>query len=226
VTGDGRPDIVGFGETSVQVSFNNGDGTFQKARPVVTSFAYSAGGWRVDRHPRILADLTGDGRADIIGFADGGVFVALNNGNGTFQEPKHVLSSFGAGAGAGGWQVSAHPRYVADVTGDGRGDIVGFANAGVYVALGNGDGTFQPPKLVLAAFGYEAGGWRVGITPRYVVDLTGDGAADIVGISISGAVVSYNDGKGNFGTPQTLTNNFGSSQGWDVDKTVRMMANL
>ncbi|KAJ2912324.1 hypothetical protein MD484_g8094, partial [Candolleomyces efflorescens] len=224
VTGDGCPDIVGFGETSVQVSLNNGDGTFQKARPVVPSFAYSGGGWRVERHPRILADLTGDGRADIVGFADAGVYVALNNGNGTFQEPKHVLSTFGAVAG--GWQVSAHPRYVVDVTGNGCGDIVGFANAGVYVALGNGDGTFQPSKLVVAAFGYEAGGWRVGITPRYVVDMTGDGAADIVGISVDGAVqVSYNDGKGNFGAPQGLLSRFGSS-GWDVDKTIRMMANL
>ena len=112
------------------------------------------------------------------------------------------------------------------MTASSDGDILGFANAGVFVALGNGDGTFQPPKLVLSAFGYEAGGWRVGITPRYVVDLTGDGAADIVGISISGTVVSYNDGKGNFGAPQTLSNSFGSNQGWDVDKTVRMMANL
>ncbi|KAJ2928511.1 hypothetical protein H1R20_g8588, partial [Candolleomyces eurysporus] len=223
VTGDGRPDIVGFGEKSVQVALNNGDGTFQKARPVLTGFVYSAGGWRVDKHPRILADLTGDGKADIVGFADDGVHVALNNGNGTFQESRLVLSAFG---GRDGWQKGTHPRYVADVTGNGRGDIVGFANGGVFVALGNGDGTFQPPKHVLEAFGYEAGGWRVGKHPRYVVDLTGDGAADIVGISDSGVVVSYNDGKGNFEPPQTICNHFGASQGWDVEKTVRLVANL
>ena len=28
------------------------------------------GGWRVEKHPRLLADLTGDGRADIVGFGD------------------------------------------------------------------------------------------------------------------------------------------------------------
>ncbi|KAJ2928495.1 hypothetical protein H1R20_g8595, partial [Candolleomyces eurysporus] len=224
VTGNGRPDIVAFGETSVQVSLNNGDGTFRDARPVIFGFTYSSGGWRIDKHPRMLADLTGDGKVDIVGFAEAGVYVALNIGNGTFQEPRLVLNAFGANAG--GWQVDAHPRYIADVTGNGWGDIVGFANGGVFVALGNGDGTFQPPKLVLEAFGYEAGGWRVGIHPRYVVDLTGDGAADIVGISDSGVVVSYNDGKGNFGPPQIICNHFGPSQGWDVEKTVRLVANL
>jgi hypothetical protein len=42
----------------------------------VRSYAYNAGGWRVDMHPRFLADVTGDGHADIIGFGDAGVYVA------------------------------------------------------------------------------------------------------------------------------------------------------
>jgi hypothetical protein len=33
------------------------------------------GGGRVDRHPRFLADTTGDGRADIVGFGDAGVWL-------------------------------------------------------------------------------------------------------------------------------------------------------
>ena len=69
------------------------------------------------------------------------------------------------------------------MTGDGRLDIVGFGNAGVYVALSNGDGTFQAPQMVVADFGYEAGGWRVNKHPRYLADLTGDGTADIVGFA-------------------------------------------
>ncbi len=56
-----------------------------------TNFGYNAGGWRVDKHPRFLADLTGDGRADIVGFGNAGVWVALNNGNGTFQAPQMVV---------------------------------------------------------------------------------------------------------------------------------------
>jgi hypothetical protein len=41
----------------------------------VTNFAYVAGGWRVDQHPRCLADTTADGRADIVGFGYAGVWL-------------------------------------------------------------------------------------------------------------------------------------------------------
>lgn len=43
-------------------------------------FGYNddAGAWRVDRHPRFLADITGDGRVDIVGFGGPGVHVARN----------------------------------------------------------------------------------------------------------------------------------------------------
>jgi hypothetical protein len=54
----GRADIVGFGGAGVWVSLNNGDGTFQGPQLAVNDFGYNAGGWRVDQHPRFLADLT------------------------------------------------------------------------------------------------------------------------------------------------------------------------
>jgi hypothetical protein len=83
-----------------------------------------------------------------------------------------------------------HPRFMADTTGDGRADIVGFGNAGVYVSLNNGDGTFQDPVLAVANFGYDAGGWRVDMHPRFMADTTGDGRADIVGFGNAGVYVS------------------------------------
>jgi hypothetical protein len=40
-------------------------------------------------------------------------------------------------------------RFVTDLTGDGRADIIGFGNdAGSWVAIGNGDGTFQPATFL------------------------------------------------------------------------------
>ena len=42
----------------------------------MNNFGYNAGGWRVEKHPRFLADTTGDGRADIVGFGNAGVWVA------------------------------------------------------------------------------------------------------------------------------------------------------
>jgi hypothetical protein len=62
---------------------NNGDGSFQAPKRVIDDFGAVAGGWRVDRHPRFVADLTGDGRADILGFRQSGRWVSLNLGDGT-----------------------------------------------------------------------------------------------------------------------------------------------
>jgi hypothetical protein len=90
------------------------------------------GGWRVDQHPRPLADLTGNGQSDIVGFGDAGVWTALSTPAGSFADPRFVLADLGYDQG---WRVDQHPRLLADVTGDARADIVAFGNAGTYVAL-------------------------------------------------------------------------------------------
>jgi len=225
LTGDGRADIVGFGNAGVYVSRNNGNGTFEAPQMVVANFGYNTGGWRVERHPRFLADLTGDGRADIVGFGNAGVWVALNNGNGTFQAPQMVIPNFGYSAG--GWRVEMHPRFLADLTGAGRADIVGFGNAGVWVALNNGNGTFQAPQMVIPNFGYNAGGWRVERHPRLLADVTGNGRADIVGFGNAGVWVALNNGNGTFQAPQMVVANFGyEAGGWRVERHPRLLANV
>jgi hypothetical protein len=225
LTGDGRADIVGFGNAGVWVALNNGNGTFNVPQMVVANFGYSAGGWRVERHPRVLADLTGDGRADIVGFGNAGVWVSRNNGNGTFQAPQMVVANFGYNAG--GWRVEMHPRFLADLTGDGRADIVGFGNAGVWVALNNGNGTFHAPQLVVPNFGYNAGGWRVERHPRFLADLTGDGRADIVGFGNGGVWAALNNGNGTFQAPQLVVSNFGyTAGGWRVERHPRFLAEV
>ena len=61
--------MVGFGAQAVYVGINNGDGSFQPCKTAITGFDYSRG-WRVKQNPRFLVDLTGDGRADILGFGN------------------------------------------------------------------------------------------------------------------------------------------------------------
>lgn len=221
VTGDGRGDIIGFGEHSVQVSINNGDGTFQAPKELIRNFAYS-GGWRIESHPRIVADLRKTGRADIVGFGADGVWVSLNNGNGNFSTPELVVSNFGYNAG---WRVESHPRFLADTTGDGFPDIVGFGEQSVFVSLSNRDGTFQPPKPVLHSFCKSAGGWCVEKHPRFLADLTGDGKADIIGFGESAVHVSLNNGDGTFAPLRQVLNHlcFGAG-GWHVDKHPRFIA--
>jgi hypothetical protein len=165
VTGDSRPDIVGFANAGVYVSVNNGDGTFGTPTMWVASYGQSAGGWRTWANPRFVVDVNGDGKDDIVGFSNAGVDVSLSTGS-AFSTPTLVLSGYGYSAG--GWRVQLHPRLVTDVTGDNRPDIVGFANAGVSVAVNKGDGTFGAPTYWTTGYGYSSGGWRVEYHPRYL----------------------------------------------------------
>jgi FG-GAP-like repeat len=221
LTGDGRADIAGFGLDGVWASLNNGNGTFQPPNMVLCGFNFHTG-WMVERHPRFLADLTGDGRADIIGFGDAGVWTARNNGDGTFQAMKFVVADLGYDQG---WRVDQHPRFVADITGDGKADLIGFGNAGVWVALGNGDGTFQAPRLVVTDLGYDHG-WRVDQNPRFVVDVTGDGRADLVGFGTDGVWVALSNGDGTFAPPKLVLAGFDQAQGWDGTKHPRITGDL
>jgi hypothetical protein len=217
VTGDGILDIVAFGERCVFVALGNGDGTFAAPRAVINDLACSSQ-WRIDEHPRTLADLTGDGKADIIGFRSAGVYVALNNGDGTFQAPRLVLQNFGT---IQNWDSGTPPPlFLADVNGNGCGDIVEFGRKGVFVSIGNGDGTFQAPKLVLDIF-IPGDSWF----SRFVVDLTGDGAADLILFHKGGELVSYNDGSGKFGQTQKFNHDIIH---WDDSSKTRvlLMANL
>lgn len=222
-TGDGFPDIVGFGEEHVFIGRNQGNGTFAAVKSVINDFCIGAGGWQVNQHPRFIADLTGSKRVDVIGCGAAGVYVSLNQGNDQFGPVTRVVDNFGTDQG---WRVDQHPRYIADLTGDGKGDIIGFGAAGVWVSINNGKGTFQPAKFALNNFGVEQG-WRVDKHPRFVVDLTGDGCADIIGFGESQVWVAFNDGKGGFGAARALTSTFAFNNGeWSVDRTVRWLANL
>jgi hypothetical protein len=221
VNGDNRDDIVAFGNAGAYVSFSTGTG-FTAPSLKVNNYGYTAGGWRVNMHPRMMADVNGDNRDDIVGFGDAGVFVSFSTGTG-FTAPSLKVSSYGYVAG--GWRVEQHPRMMADVNGDNRADIVGFANNGVYVSFSTGTG-FTAPSLKVNNYGYTAGGWRVSMHPRMMADVNGDRRADIVGFGDAGAYVSFSTGTG-FTAPSLKVNNYGYvAGGWRVSMHPRMMADV
>jgi len=210
VNGDGKADVVGFGNKGVYVSLSNGS-SFQAGALWIANFGMAAGQWTSqDLYPRLLGDVNGDGRADIVAFGKKNVYISLSTGH-AFSAPTTSLATFCASAG--GWtSYDAYPRALGDVNGDGRADIVGFGNKAVYVSLSTGSG-YAAPKIWAAAFGKSAGGWdSQDHVPRVVGDVNGDGMADIVGFYTTGAQASRSTGSA-FPAPAQWIANYGANAG-------------
>ncbi|MGE5272035.1 MAG: NF038122 family metalloprotease [Thiohalocapsa sp.] len=217
VNGDGKDDIVGFGADGIYIALATGDGKFGAPDFTLASFGTraAAGGWTgQDQYPRLLGDVDGDGKADIVGFGANGVYVSLATGDGKFADPVRTLDFFGTSAAAGSWtSQSGSPRELADVNGDGKDDIVGFGADGVYVALATGGGKFATPKFTLPYFGTRAaaGSWTSqDQSPRELADVNGDGNADIVGFGADGVYVALANGDGTFAAQNFTLPYFGT----------------
>src|SRR5688572_8469566 len=152
ITGDEMDDIVGFGDAGVFRAVSTGD-AFDAATFVVPDFGYEQG-WRNEKHARLLADIDGDRRKDIVGFGEDGVWVAMNiSEQGDFSEAFMAVENFGYNQG---WRNDKHVRTTADINGDTMQDLVGFGNDGVWIAMSNGSG-FDAPQFVLDNFALQAG---------------------------------------------------------------------
>ncbi|MFI9011562.1 FG-GAP-like repeat-containing protein [Actinosynnema sp. NPDC053489] len=225
-TGDGRVDVAGFRHDGLWVSRQGEDGGFAAVdAPALPAFGERAGGWHADRHPRFLVDTTGDGRLDVVGFHDDGVWVAAQDERGAFAEPVFVLDDFGVDQG---WRTAAeHPRFLVAAPG-GTADVVGFGPQGVVVARGRGDGTFGRAELVLNDFG-GAQGWTGRRHLRLVADLTGDGTPDVVGFGDEGVWVAHGRRGGGFEQARLVCRGFGHDDdagGWRVDRHPRHLVDL
>lgn len=217
VNGDGRPDIVAFGSAGVYTARSTGS-TFSAETLTVRDFG-TAKGWQRSKNPRIVVDVNGDGRSDIVGFGNSGVYVSTSTGT-SFSASRKWVTGFGASQG---WKVGRHLRTVADVTGDGRPDIVGINDTGVYVARNTGSG-FASPALWGKVMS-SSSGWSSSRHPRMVIDVTGDGLADLVGFGNGGVYVARNTGSG-FASLSLKVRSFGYGQGWGVKMQPRYVTDV
>ena len=217
VNGDGKADIVGFGSSGVWVSLSTGSG-FAARTMWVDDFNLNAG-WRMADHPRMMADVNNDGRADIIGFGSSGVWVSLSTGS-SFQPRTMWIDDFNLNAG---WRMTDHPRMMADVNGDGKADIVGFGSSGVWVSLSTGS-SFQQRTMWIDDFNLNAG-WRMADHPRMMADVNNDGRADIIGFGSSGVWVSLSTGS-SFASRTMWIDDFNLNAGWRMADHPRIMADV
>jgi hypothetical protein len=211
VNGDGKDDIVAFGNAGTYVSLSNGT-RFGSPALWIGNFGAVAGAWTSQNvTPRTVADVNGDGRADIVGFGNAGAYVSLSTGT-RFSAPVLWIGNFGAVAGA--WTTQDQfPRMVADVNNDGRADIVGFGNTAVSVSLSTGT-SFAAPRTWISGYGPGSGGWTSqDALPRLVADMTGDGRADLVAFGSTYVFVARSNGS-RFTTATQWMSGYGPNGGW------------
>lgn len=177
LNGDGRPDIaVTSGQGDLQralgITYQQADGSFGAPQ-------YRALSGTFGRSTLTIADLDGDGRADLVtSGAELGTLLWFRQIPGGTLAPPVTLR----GAGEA-WQLE-----VADIDGDRRQDIVigtGGFNSFVVVQLQRADGSFADPVSYRGLEGTSAGYAIV------VADLDGDGRPDV---ALSGPRVLRNVG--------------------------------
>lgn len=233
VNGDGLADVVGFGADGVWVAISTGS-SFAPKTSWSNVFGFKDyGNAKVDYNSktprRFLADMNGDGMADVVEFGDDGVWVALSTGS-SFGVRKQWSQGTDF---AGWWSTPGRFMSVADVNGDGLNDIIANANYGTYIGVNTGTqllpgdkwslefGLKGAEELSTAAFPLN---WNdLDKFPITMADMNGDGMADIIGFGTTGVIVGISNGGAfvhNGPSGRWLVSQFGSHNalGWSSQK--------
>lgn len=191
LTADGKPEIVTVNEyyedNNLTVFVNNGDGTFQTGVYYDSVLSGDADNTGSNPFPLAvsIADVNGDGKADVVATNaySSDITILLGNGDGTVKMPT-------IGYAIGGWAAMT-PAVIADFNGDGYPDIVVTDDEFSLVFMkGYGDGTFRAALDYYEPVGDLGWGWNYGVASA---DLNGDGIPDFVvgGCNINGSITVF-----------------------------------
>ena len=190
VDGDGRADACSRTADGIACARNVGR-RFDRARVWLADMG-DANGWAAPQYASTvqLADVDGDGRADVCGRGPSGIQCALSNGKGF--APLAQFSSARDFADDGAWDKN--PAYYGsvrfgDLNGDGRDDVCGLGHDGIVCALSTGHG-FTRATVWVAKEATDAEGWSTAeaAATLQLGDINGDSRADLCGRGRDGIV--------------------------------------
>ena len=215
INGDGRPDILGINNGEIAWQLNTGSGFANAVGIPNPQFLPSTGWFSTSIRNRVwVLDLNGDSLPDILGLTDGGIVWQMNNGAG-FDAPQSQPNDHFR-PDHGWFSTGTNNRFwIADVNGDSLPDMVGLSDAGILWQLNTGAGfdvvRSQPNDQFRPDHGWFLTTYRDMVS---VLDVNGDGLADILGTTDAGIVWQLSTGSG-FDAPRSQPiNQFQPSAGW------------
>ena len=129
--GDGKTDLAEITDGGVIVWLSDGNGQFT-VEPVYLPFS----GYNMTNGEFLAGDFNDNGKTDLVHIWSGGVNTWFSNGNGAFNVPATYIPSSNYDMNGGFyWKV-------ADVTGNGKDDLLHLWSGGVNTWMSNGDGTY------------------------------------------------------------------------------------
>jgi LmbE family N-acetylglucosaminyl deacetylase len=216
--GDGRADVCGRKADGIYCAVWSGS-TLGAPTRWSTDFTDAAGfGSSVGTYGTLrLADVNGDGRADVCERGSAGMYCALNTG-GAFGASALWSSAF---SDAAGWSGASAVILMGDLNGDGRADVCGRTAGGVSCALAPASGTgFGPLRLwSLRSDFSDAAGWGASAAlygSLRLADVTGDGYADLCGRATTGVVCAISNGLAFDGAAPLGGSSYSDAQGWNT----------
>lgn len=143
IDGDGDLDIIGFGNEGVLVSKNT---SWSCATPEYWTYQFGnstrAGNWSFNQHVRMMADVNGDGKSDVVAFGENGMDVVLSTG--TYFSHIFHYNDFGNLTTYGGWDNFKHLRRAINFDTDARNEIICFGQTKVFFMNNCNGGFFLP----------------------------------------------------------------------------------
>ena len=249
VNGDGVPDLItNSANGTFTVQLGNGKGGFTTASTFTAPASFTLGGYTFSNAATsvastyAVADVNGDGKADLV-FVDSGLtakglgfpiiypypvlFVAISNGDGTFQTPvPYVFPQIAPASGFDNTLVVSGLQ-IADVNKDGKNDLVMTYNdqaggtgvnpylQGFVVLTGIGNGTFSTTPILTSTYSSTIAP-TTAFVPQIVstMDLNGDSKPDLIVNAGGTTIINFQlqtqlqtfigNGDGTFKAPTTI----------------------
>ena len=210
--GDGFKDIgsVSYADDRATIYWNNQTNNFSSST-IIDEYTNPTNSTSSIKYAGFYSfDYDNDNDMDVLickryGTFGGGGELFLNNGSGIFTPSGKRISntSFKADQNAG---ELVNEVFTSDVNKDGRLDIITTSNedADIILHLQNSDSTFDSS--------HNLSHHMKGISRVQFIDIDGDNIKDVVtidGLTHGEVNASYNDGKGNFTSQKTISDNLG-----------------